>query len=132
MVTRTCSHRRENGDSCQAAPLREGRFCLWHDPEHADEVAEARKIGGSRRKRERTVAVAYDFEGLTSADSIRRLLEIAVVDTLSLDNSVNRNRTLAYLAQGAIKLLDHAEHEDRIQALEAALGPRLVTTGRRR
>ena len=55
-----------------------------------------------------------------------------MVDTLSIDNSVNRNRTLAYLAQGAIKLLDHAEHEDRIQALEAALGPRLVTTGRRR
>jgi hypothetical protein len=95
-------------------------------------VTEARKIGGSRRKRERTVAVAYDFEGLTSTDSIRRLIEIAVVDTLSLDNTVNRNRTLAYLAQSAIKLLDHGEHEDRIQRLEDALGPRLVKTGRRR
>lgn len=112
--------------------LREGDFCLWHDPEHAEEVTEARKIGGSRRKRERTVAVAYDFAGLTSADGIRRLIAIAVVDTLSLSNSVNRNRTLAYLAMSAIKLLDHAEHEDRIQALEDALGPRLVKTGGRR
>ena len=132
MVSKTCSYRRETGQACRAAPLRDGDFCLWHDPEHTEEVAEARKIGGSRRKRERTVAVAYDFEGLTSADSIRRLLEIAVVDTLSLDNSVNRNRTLAYLAQGAIRLLDHAEHEDRIRALEAALGPRLVKPGKRR
>lgn len=115
-----------------AAPLREGRFCLWHDPEHAEEVAEARKIGGSRRKRECTVAVAYEVEGLTSTDSIRRLIEIAVVDTLSLDNSVNRNRTLAYLAQSTIKLLNHGKHEDRIQRLEDALGPRLVKEGSRR
>jgi hypothetical protein len=131
VVIRTCRGRKENGDECRATPLREGRFCLWHDPEHAEEVAEARKIGGSRRKRERTVAVAYDFEGLTSTDSIRRLIEIAVVDTLSLDNSVNRNRTLAYLAQSAIKLLGQGEHEDRIEALEMALTPRLVKGGRR-
>ena len=132
MVIRACKGHRENGDECRAVPLRDGAFCLWHDPEHADEVTEARRIGGSRRKRERTVAVAYDFEGLTSTESIRRLIEIAVVDTLSLDNSVNRNRTLAYLAQSAIKLLDHGEHEDRIQRLEDALGPRLVKAVRLR
>lgn len=132
MVSKTCSYRRETGQACRAAPLRDGDFCLWHDPEHAEEVAEARKIGGSRRKRERAVAVAYDFEGLSSTDSIRRLIEIAVVDTLSLDNSVNRNRTLAYLAQSAVKLLDHGEHEDRIKRLEETLAPRLVKPGGRR
>jgi hypothetical protein len=132
VVSKTCSYRRETGEACRAAPLRDGDFCLWHDPEHAEEVAEARKIGGSRRKRERTVAVAYDFEGLTSTDSIRRLIEIAVVDTLSLDNSVNRNRTLAYLSQSAVKLLDHGEHEDGIKRLEETLAPRLVNPGRGR
>ncbi len=132
MAVRVCKFAKASGEQCGSPPLRDGDFCLWHDPDHAEEVTEARKIGGSRRKRERTVAAAYDFEGLASTDSIRRLVEIAVVDTLSLDNSVNRNRTLAYLAQSAIKLLDHGEHEDRIQRLEDALGPRLVKTGRRR
>ena len=130
MVARTCNYRRDSGELCQAAPLRDGRFCLWHDPEHADEVAEAGKIGGSRRKRERTVAVAYDFEGLTNVSSIRRLVEIAVVDTLSLDNSINRNRTLAYLAQSATKLLEVGELDERLAAVEATLKPRLVK-GRR-
>jgi len=131
VTDRICTFKKASGERCGSPPLRDGDFCLWHDPQHADEVTEARKIGGSRRKRERTVAVAYDFEGLTSTDSIRRLIEIAVVDTLSLDNSVNRNRTLAYLAQSAIKLLGQGEHEDRIQALELALKPRLVAGGRR-
>lgn len=37
----------------------------------------------------------------------------------------NRNRTLAYLARSSIKRLDRGEHEDRIQRLEDASGPRL-------
>jgi hypothetical protein len=131
VADRSCKFEKASGRRCGSPPLRDGDFCLWHDPEHAEEVAEARKIGGSRRKRERTVAVAYDFEGLTTTDSIRRLIEIAVVDTLSLDNSVNRNRTLAYLSQSAVKLLDHGEHEDRIKRLEDTLAPRLAKPGRR-
>ena len=131
MTKRVCRFRKDDGQACGSPPLRDGAFCLWHDPEHADEVTEARKIGGSRRKRERTVAVAYDFEGLTTVESVRRLIEIAVVDTLSMDNSINRNRTLAYLAQSAIKLLQEGEHEDRIQSLESALKPRLLKGGRR-
>ncbi len=131
MTKRVCRFRKDDGQACGSPPLRDGAFCLWHDPEHTDEVAEARKIGGSRRKRERTVAVAYDFEGLTTVESVRRLIEIAVVDTLSMENSINRNRTLAYLAQGAIKLLQEGEHEERIQSLEATLKPRLIKGGRR-
>ena len=59
-------------------------------------------MGGLRRKREGTVAAAYDFEGLGSIPEVRRLLEVAVVDTLSLENSIARSRALAYLAQVAV------------------------------
>ena len=41
-------------------------------------------------------------------------------DTLGLENSVSRARTLAYLAMAAIKLLDVGELEQRLTALEAA------------
>ena len=64
--------------------------------------------------------------------AIRRLLEIAVLDTLSLENSVARSRTLAYLAQVALKALEVGEFQERLQALEAAVGPRMQAVGRKR
>ena len=38
--------------------------------------------------------------------AIRRIIEIAVLDTLSLENSIARPRALAYLAQVALKALE--------------------------
>jgi len=92
---------------------------------------EARRLGGLRRRKEKTVAGAYDIEGLDDVPKIRRLLEIAALDTLSLENSVARSRTLAYLAQVALKTLEVGEFETRLEALEATMGPRL-RTGKRR
>ena len=48
-------------------------------------------------------------------------MEIAVLDTLGLENSIARARTLAYLAMTAIKLLEVGELEQRIASLEAAV-----------
>ena len=132
MAARACKFRKEDGEPCRAPPLQDGDFCLWHSPEHADEVAEARRLGGLRRRRERAVSGAYDFQGLGDVIQIRRLLEIAALDTLSLENSVARSRSLAYLAQVALKALEIREFEDRLQALEAAVAPRLRTVARKR
>ena len=129
--TRTCSFRKEKGESCRATPLRDANFCLWHDPDHTEEVAEARRLGGQRRRRERVVSGVFDFEGLGSIPQVRRLVEVAVLDTLGLENSVARNRTLAYLAQTAAKLLETGELEARLCALEAAVGPRVKVAGGR-
>jgi hypothetical protein len=130
LVKRACRATRDDGQSCGAAPLRDGEFCLMHDPAHADEVAEGRRLGGQRRRREAAVTGAYDFEGLATVAQIRRLVEVAVVDTLALENSVARARTLAYLAQTATKLLDAGELEERVAQLEAALEPRLIRRAR--
>ncbi len=103
-----------------------------HDPEHSDEMTAARRLGGLRRRKEKAVSGAYDIEGLETVGQIRRLIEIAVLDTLGLENSVARSRTLAYLAQVALKALEVGEFQDRLRALEAAIGPRLRAVGRRR
>jgi len=132
VVVRTCKALKEDGGRCQAAPLLDGDFCLWHSPEHAEEVAEARRLGGLRRRREKAVSGAYDFEGLADVGQVRRLLEVAVFDTLSLENSVARSRTLAYLAQVALKALEVGELAERIEALERLVAPRLEKAGKRR
>jgi hypothetical protein len=122
-VASQCSARAVNKQPCKA-PATDSGLCFWHDPEHAKEAAEARRLGGLRRRKEGTVAGAYEFEGLDSVPKIRRLLEIATVDTLSQENSISRNRTLAYLAQMALKALEVGEHEERLAALETLLEPR--------
>ena len=99
-------------------------FCFWHSPTHSEEVDEARRLGGLRRRKERTVAGAYEFAGLATVSDIRRLLEVATIDTLSLENSVARARTLAYLAQTAIKCLEVGDLEQRLTMLEAAVRSR--------
>ena len=51
-----------------------------HCPEHAAEAAEARRLGGLRRRREVAVSGAYDFCGLESVGDIRRLLEVGELE----------------------------------------------------
>jgi predicted transcriptional regulator len=126
VANRTCKSLNDDGGPCGAAPLHGSDFCFVHAPEYAEEMAENRRLGGHRRRRERTLAVAYDFEGLDSVDQIRRLIEIAALDMLGLENSVNRSRTLISAALAAAKLLEIGAVEERLAILEAALGPRLV------
>jgi len=132
VVVRTCNALKEDGGHCQAAPLLDSDFCLMHSPEHAEEMAEARRLGGLRRRREKAVSGAYDFESLADVGQVQRLLEVAALDTLSLENSVARSRTLAYLAQVALKALEVGELAERIEALERLVSPRLEKAGRRR
>ncbi len=121
MRRRRCAYAKSDGLPCGAAPLRDGQYCFLHDPEHADEAAEARRLGGLRRRREKTLEGAYEFGGLDSVDGIRRILEIAVFDTLGLENSVARSRALAYLAQIALRTLEVGELEERLALLQAAI-----------
>ncbi len=117
---RQCAFRKDDGQMCRAAPLKEGDHCFWHSPEYAEDVAEARRLGGLRRRREVAVSGAYEFAGLGNVTDIRRILEVAVLDTLGLENSIARARTLAYLAMTAIKLLETGELEERLAFLEKA------------
>lgn len=116
-----CAGRQRDGRQCGAPPMRDEEFCLFHSPEHAEDAAEARRLGGLRRRREKTVVGVYDLEALGSVAAIRRILHIAVVDTLGLDNSLARSRTLIAAVQAATRLLEAGELEGRITALESAL-----------
>jgi hypothetical protein len=103
------------------APLKDGPYCWAHSPEHAEEAHEARRLGGLRKRKEATISAAYDFQGLETVADIRRLLEIAATDTLSMDNSIPRNRMLVSLVQVALHTLEVGDLEQRIAALEQSV-----------
>ena len=125
-MLRQCIATNERGEPCRQPPLLGAEHCFWHDPEHQQEAAEARRLGGMRRRRESTIVGAFEVGDLASVEELRRLLQIAVLDTLGLENSISRNRTLGYLTQVGAVLLEKDEMEARLDELEAILAPRLV------
>jgi hypothetical protein len=98
-----------------------------HDPVNAQAATEARRLGGIRRRREGTLAGAYDIASVRDPDAIWRILDVALFDTLSLDTSIARNRLLVALAQVALKATELTEHEERLRALEVAIAGRRDT-----
>ena len=95
VMRRQCAFQTAKGNACRMAPLKDSEFCWVHSPDRIKEVQEARRLGGLRRKRESTISNAYHFESITSVEGIRRIVEIAILDTLAMENSISRNRTLA-------------------------------------
>jgi hypothetical protein len=108
-----------SGRPCRATPLRDQAFCFWHAPETAEEASEARRLGGLHRRKKKTVASIYDFRGLRTIEDHQALLETAATETLALENSISRNRTIAYIAAAGAKLLEAGELEERLRAVES-------------
>ena len=96
-------------------------YCFWHNPDTEEQLGEARRLGGIRRRREKTLAGAYDVGALDTIASLRRLLEIAAFDALGLDNSIARARVLISAALAGAKLLEVGDLEERLAALELAV-----------
>jgi hypothetical protein len=121
VIKRRCAYAKGDGEACAMAPLRDRPYCFAHDPERATEAAEARKLGGLRRRKEGTIAVAYDLPGLETVAGIRRLLQIVVTDGVGMDNGIPRLRALISTAVAATNLLKVGEFEERLAALEATI-----------
>jgi hypothetical protein len=101
-------------------PQHERPYCFAHDPERAAEAAEARRMGGLRRRKEGTIAVAYDLPGLDTAEGVRRIFEIVRADLLGQENTIGRARALIAVGVAATNLLKTSDFEERLAALEAA------------
>jgi hypothetical protein len=128
MLNRGCKFKMPDGRLCRSPALRGQDYCMFHSPAHEEQAAEIRRLGGLRRRREKTVAGAFDLDGLRTVADFQRLLEVAALDALGLDNSIARVRALTYLSQVGVKILQAGELEERIAALEAERRDREVPT----
>ena len=120
-MRRQCQAAGTDGRPCRAAPLVDGVLCFFHAPETAPEAAEARRVGGLRRRREKTVEVLYGLDGLDGVARLGRVLDLVIHETLSLDNGLGRNRTLLLAVRAGMELLRSTDHEARLAALETLL-----------
>ena len=101
--------------------MRDQPFCFWHSPEHAADAQQARRLGGLRRRRESAVTGAYELDDPVSVEGMRRLLEIAISDTLALENSLDRNRALISATHAGVRIVGLADINERLAAIEAVV-----------
>ncbi len=125
-MARACKALNEQGEPCGTPPLVDSDYCLWHDPDHEREAAEARRLGGANHRKEQVLQAIYGVEGLESVGQIRRLYDLAVSAALTVEKAADRARLLIAAGRAATDLLQVGELAARVQALEGALGPRLV------
>ena len=127
MVGRACSFEMPDGRACRAAPLRGESFCFWHSPDTAEELTEARRMGGLHRRKKRTVATIYGFGGLRSIEDHQALLETVVIETMTLENSIARNSGVTRMIATGAKLIELGDLATRLAAIEVTLGQRRPT-----
>jgi hypothetical protein len=120
MVKRRCPGTNASGEPCGAPPIRDSRYCYFHDPELAEAREQARHLGRARQRSDASLATIYGFTTLATAEGKAQYLDIAAHDALALDNSVPRVRAMGGLVQISIKVDEHAGILDRLAALEAA------------
>ena len=89
---RACRALKKNGRPCRAPALRAGSACFWHAAETREAAAEARRLGGLRRRREGTIGGAYALEGFRTGADLQRVLELALADTLDRGTAWRRSR----------------------------------------
>jgi hypothetical protein len=127
-MRRMCVGATPNGP-CRAAPLREGRFCLFHDPDTSELAADARRLGGEHRRRRATLQAVHDFDGFGTLDAVRQVLDLAVTGVLAGEAGISQSRVLIAAAAVALRLHEVEEFEPQRRALEAANRPKRPAPG---
>jgi hypothetical protein len=107
-------------------PLQDSRYCFAHAPEQGAARAKARKRGGRNRRAGLALEPPDKAPQLRDVAAIQAQLETALFDSLQLENSNGRSRTIGYLLGFALRALEVGELESRLAALEAQIrsGPR--------
>jgi len=117
---RGCTYLMPDGRPCGATRRRAVPFCWVHDPDASEEAAQARRLGGQRRRHERVLAITYDLTGVSTPDELTRIVEIATHETLAERSSLARARTLLLAARTGLQVRIETVIEARLRALEAA------------
>lgn len=113
------------GQPCTAYAVANSNFCFAHDPGRSQARKAARQAGG-RARHGRRLETSGNSEPvqIRSITDVVMLLEKTINDALSLENSLQRARTVGYLAGVFIKAFEVSELERRIEILEQASGGR--------
>src|ERR671918_732984 len=113
-----CQGIKKDGTACQAlASNGKGRFCLGHDPDLAEQRAQARRKGGQNKARATRARKALP----SRLQSIAELLERALQEVYSGDLEPRQATALASLSGALVRLYETSALEQRMASIEEVL-----------
>ena len=118
-ATQICQAKTKSGDPCQNPTIHGRPFCWWHDPELAEQRAEARSKGG-RARHGRRIGTVRDG-GQVQINSLSDVVDLVTSEinaVRGLEVSISRGRAIGYLAGVLVQVYTQSELEQRIAALE--------------
>ncbi len=118
MQVMPCKARNDRGEPCSSPRMEGSEYCFFHNPAVAEKRAAARKQGGINRRQGKATKPVGSVQAQTPED-VLTLVEQALADCLTLENSITRNRAIGYLASIALKTQEVGELDRRLVALEA-------------
>ena len=124
-MERHCKALNEKGEPCKTPPIIGSDLCFWHHPDYEKQAADARRAGGANHAREQTLKAVFDLAGVTTIEDLQRVVDIALLGLLSLENSVSRDRALLNVASTGARLIETGELAAKVEALGSVLEPRL-------
>ncbi|MGC2238640.1 MAG: hypothetical protein WA584_20975 [Pyrinomonadaceae bacterium] len=120
MSKKQCSANNRNGERCRAYANGNG-VCFMHDTTKGRERALARRNGGLATKQPHYADAELLPAEVRKIEDVFTILNYALLETIGLDNSINRGRLLVSIAHGFIEALKVGEFEKRLESVEMAL-----------
>src|SRR2546428_7151894 len=99
MSTTCCAHPNPTAPPCPARPLPGSDFCLFHDPAHAQTLAQSRSQGGSTPRRR-----LRRFPRLLDHVHVAELLGELFIDALNDPEAIDTHRLQALTALSRVLL----------------------------
>jgi hypothetical protein len=121
MSKKQCSANSRNGERCRAYA---NGVCFTHDATKGRERALARRNGGLATKQPHYADAELLPSEVRKIEDVYLILNYALLETVGLDNSINRGRLLVSIAHGFIEAFKVGELEKRLEAIEFALKTR--------
>jgi hypothetical protein len=115
-----CSAQTANGKPCQAQAIRGRQLCFVHDPAQDTARAQARKLGGQRRRVGHAGDLSQVPSRIRSLADVTGLLDHALADALILENSIQRGRLLVSICAAYVDLIT-SELESRVGKVQQAV-----------
>lgn len=123
MSKNLCKSKNAKGENCKAFADASG-FCFMHNAEKGKERALARRNGGLATKKPHFADASVLPVKIRSVENVLTVLDYALIETIGLDNSIQRGRLLVAISHGFIEALKVGEFEKRLEAIEHALNLR--------
>ena len=116
----TCKATTRAGRPCGGTARASG-FCWFHDPALADQRAAGRRLGGSARSN-RSRARRQLMDAAMSPAEIGGLLSMTLTKVIAGQTEPGVGNAAANLGKAIVAVQQAAEIEQRLEALEQALG----------